>query len=102
MLWPLNNRGCQSLPGTPALERKDSTLEAEATAPEPTEECGNQLTCSLQEASEITGLSYDYLIGQSKVANPRDRVPGFKTGKSTYRVIVPELPGWLRRKAGIE
>ena len=60
------------------------------------------LTCSLQEASEITGLSYDYLIGQSKVANPRDRVPGFKTGKSTYRVIVPELPGWLRRKAGIE
>lgn len=77
-------------------------MEAEATAPEPIEECGNRLTCSLQEASEITGLSYDYLIGQSKVANPRDRVPGFKTGKSTYRVIVPELPGWLRRKAGIE
>lgn len=61
----------------------------------------SQLTCSLQEAAELTGLSYDYLHGQSKIANPSDRLPGFKTGKSVYRVIVDELPGWLRRKAGI-
>lgn len=61
----------------------------------------NPLTCSLQEASAITGLSYDYLSGQSKIANPKDRLPGFKTGKSTFRVIVAELPHWLNQKAGI-
>lgn len=60
-----------------------------------------RLTCSLQEAANLTGLSYDYLHGQSKIANPNERLPGFKTGKSVYRVIVGELPGWLRRKAGI-
>lgn len=102
MLRPPQSRA-RPLARRPAIERKDSTLEAEATAPEPANESAiTALTCSLEEASKITGLSYDYLNGQSKVANPRDRVPGFKTGKSTYRVIVPELPGWLRRKAGIE
>ena len=61
----------------------------------------SRLTCSLQEAADLTGLSYDYLHGQSKIANPSERLPGFKTGKSVYRVIVSELPGWLLRKAGI-
>lgn len=59
------------------------------------------LTCSLQEAADLTGLSYDYLSGQSKIANPGERLPGFKTGRSAYRVVVSELPGWLRRKAGL-
>lgn len=67
----------------------------------PTETAHDRLTCSLQEAAYLTGLSYDYLHGQSKIANPNERLPGFKTGKSVYRVIVGELPGWLRRKAGI-
>ncbi|OUO92062.1 hypothetical protein B5F40_01640 [Gordonibacter sp. An230] len=80
-------------------------MEALAAASEQGEERAaprGRLTCSLQEAAEIAGLSYEYLLGQSKVANPRDRLPGFKTGRSTYRVIVGELPGWLRRKAGLE
>lgn len=57
------------------------------------------LTCSLAEAAAITGLSYDYLMGQSKVKNPKDRVPGFKVGKSTFRVLVARLPEWLDHKA---
>lgn len=57
------------------------------------------LTCSIEEAANITGLSYDYLIGQSKIANPKDRLPGFKPGKSTFRVIVSQLPVWLDHKA---
>lgn len=57
------------------------------------------LTCGLREAAMITDLTYDYLMGQSKIKNPADRVPGFKIGKSGYRVIVAELPAWLRRKA---
>ena len=67
----------------------------------PPETASPRLTCSLQEAADLTGLSYDYLHGHSKIANPSERPPGFKTGKSVYRVIVSELPGWLLRKAGI-
>ena len=78
----------------------------------PPETASPRLTCSLQEAADLTGLSYDYLHrhalhggdsrhGKSKIANPSERLPGFKTGKSVYRVIVSELPGWLLRKAGI-
>lgn len=59
-----------------------------------------QLTCSLGEAAKITGLSYDYLLGQSKIKNPQRRVPGFKAGKSRYAVIKAELPAWLKRMAG--
>ena len=73
----------------------------ETDAPPAAAISGTSLTCSIQEAAELLGLSYDYLLGQSKVANPRDRLPGFKTGKSTYHVLVQELPAWLRRKAGI-
>ena len=47
----------------------------------PPETASPRLTCSLQEAADLTGLSYDYLHGQSKIAS--------------------ELPGWLLRKAGI-
>ena len=57
----------------------------------PPETASPRLTCSLQEAADLTGLSYDYLHGQSKIANPSERLPGFKTGKSVYRVIVSEL-----------
>ncbi len=59
------------------------------------------LTCSLQEAAELIGHSYDWVLGQSKIVNPKDRIPGFKTGKLGYRVIIAELPGWLNRKAGL-
>lgn len=59
------------------------------------------LTCSLQEAAELIGHSYDWVLGQSKIANPKDRIPGFKTGKAGYRVVRAELPEWLRHKAGL-
>lgn len=59
------------------------------------------LTCSLQEAAKLIGHSYDWVLGQSKILNPKDRIPGFKTGKLGYRVIIAELPGWLNRKAGL-
>lgn len=65
------------------------------------EEGTRALTCSLQEAVEITGLSYDFLLGQSKIEDPAQRVPGFRLGRSGYRVVVDELPAWLRRKAGL-
>lgn len=65
----------------------------------PVFETKEPLTCSLQEAADITGLSYDFLSGQSKIKNPELRLPGFKTGKSTYRVIRGRLPEWLDRKA---
>lgn len=73
----------------------------EAVERTPPETATAHLTCSLQEAADLTGLSYDYLHGQSKIANPNERLPGFKTGKSVYRVIVGEIPRWLCRKAGI-
>lgn len=79
----------------------DTPAKAPSATPEQTPEQPTALTCSIEEATSITGLSYDYLNGQSKIANPRDRLPGFKTGKSTFRVIVGELPAWLNRKAGI-
>lgn len=62
---------------------------------------GEPLTCSLQEAAKLIGHSYDWVLGQSKIVNPKDRIPGFKTGKLGYRVIIAELPGWLNRKAGL-
>lgn len=76
-------------------------MDTPAEASNATTEHPTTLTCSIEEATGITGLSYDYLNGQSKIANPHDRLPGFKTGKSTFRVIVGELPAWLNRKAGI-
>lgn len=62
---------------------------------------GIAMTCSLQEAASMLGLSYDYVLGQSKVENPDSRIPGFSVGKTGYRVVVSELPAWLRRKAGL-
>lgn len=59
------------------------------------------LTCSIAEASDITGLSDDYLRACAKDQNPRTRLPGFKIGTSHYRVIVSALDEWLRRKANI-
>ena len=102
-----DNRGRQSLAGTPAIEEEGYHMQAIEAKPgndiknAPPETASPRLTCSLQEAAALTGLSYDYLHGQSKIANPSERLPGFKTGKSVYRVIVSELPGWLLRKAGI-
>ena len=117
-----DNRGRQSLAGTPAIEEEGYHMQAIEAKPgndiknAPPETASPRLTCSLQEAAaltgwplpgprqppaDLTGLSYDYLHGQSKIANPSERLPGFKTGKSVYRVIVSELPGWLLRKAGI-
>lgn len=102
-----DNRGRQSLAETPAIEEEGYHMQAIEAKPgndiknAPPETASPRLTCSLQEAADLTGLSYDYLHGQSKIANPSERLPGFKTGKSVYRVIVSELPGWLLRKAGI-
>ena len=67
----------------------------------PPETASPRLTCSLQEAADLTGLSYDYLLGQSKLANPPERLPGFKTGKSEHRVCCSDLPGWPSRKTGL-
>ena len=60
------------------------------------------LTCDIKEASQILNRSYDWVLSQSKVKNPEQRLPGFKVGKSSYCVIIAELPDWLRRKAGLE
>ncbi len=59
------------------------------------------LTCSLQEAAKIIGLSYDWVLSQSKITNPKDRIPGFKTGKAGFSVVVARIPEWLDRKAGL-
>lgn len=61
----------------------------------------SRLTCSLEEAAEITGLSYDYLLGQSKIANPQERLPGWRPNRSAYRVVVARIPGWLDKMAGL-
>lgn len=61
-----------------------------------------QLTCSIAEASKITGLSDEYLRACSKDQNPKTRLPGFRTGTTNYRVIVSALDGWLRRKANLD
>lgn len=83
-----DNRGRQSLAGTPAIEEEGYHMQAIEAKPgndiknAPPETASPRLTCSLQEAADLTGLSYDYLHGQSKIANPSERLPGFKTGKS--------------------
>lgn len=77
---------------TPSVLEEDEQTESE---PKP-------LTCSLQEAAKIIGhTSYDWVLGQSKIANPKDRIPGFKTGKNGFNVIIARLPEWIDRKAGL-
>lgn len=56
-------------------------------------------TCSIAEAAEMTGLSEDYLRGQSKIANPAMRLPGIKSGRN-FRVLVDELAAWQLEVAG--
>lgn len=55
------------------------------------------ITCSLKEAADITGLSYDSLLAASKCTVRGRRLPGFKPSKSHYRVLVSGLPGWIER-----
>lgn len=57
------------------------------------------VTCSLQEAAKITGISYDRLNAFSKNMSPARRLPGFRLGKSKYAVLVNELPAWLVKVA---
>lgn len=55
------------------------------------------ITCSLKEAAKITGISYENLNSLSKSASERKRVPGFRLGKSSYSVLICELPAWIVR-----
>lgn len=57
------------------------------------------ITCSLQEAAAITGISYENLNALSRTNSPTKRVPGFRLRKSKYAVLVNELPAWLVRMA---
>lgn len=57
------------------------------------------VTCSLQDAAKITGLSYDDLNAKSKSQSPLDRLPGLRLGKTKYAVLVSELPTWIVRMA---
>lgn len=51
------------------------------------------VTCSLQEAASITGLSYDVLNSASK--SMVNRLPGFRLSKAKYAVLVNEIPAWI-------
>ena len=57
------------------------------------------VTCSLQDAAWITGLSYDDLNAKSKSQSPIERLPGIRLGKAKYAVLVSELPIWIVRMA---
>lgn len=62
----------------------------------------NALTCSIAEASRILGQSYQWTLEQSKIKSPTMRLPGFKTGRAGYAVVVSELPAWLKRRSGLD
>lgn len=53
------------------------------------------MTCSLDDAAKITGLSYEYLLASSKTNVRGRRIPGFKPGNKAYRVLVSGLTGWI-------
>lgn len=57
------------------------------------------ITCSLQDAAKITGLSYDDLNAKSKSQSQAERLPCFRLGRTKYAVLVSELPTWIVRMA---
>lgn len=55
------------------------------------------VTCSLKDAAAITGMSYDRMLAASKNPMRDKRLPGFKAGRSHYRVLVSGLQPWIER-----
>lgn len=59
------------------------------------------VTCSLREASEITGISYDALNAASRAMSADRRLPGIRLGQSKFSVLTCALPAWVAKAASL-